>query len=207
MCIGVFILSSHRACTQAAKKAKREEHVAVCVVQRRDTPSTPLAQHALLLAKRPEQGLLAGLWEFPSAPVPAEASHEDRRRAIDALLAELGMDGKVGGAWRVVHRRDTGSVVHVFSHIRMTLHVEHLLVEGAADGGDGKPPCGREVCWVTHGALCQGTHKLSGAPSKVFAMVNKQDEAKRKGTNKGSAKENAGPRITAFFKAAADAKQ
>lgn len=162
----------------------------MCVVQRRTEASTPVAAHSLLLSKRPEQGLLAGLWEFPSTPVAVQASAEDRRQTVDTLLEDLGLGGVIGSAWRVVHRRDMGSVVHVFSHIRMTLHVEHLLVEGAADAVD------EGQTWVTHAALCDGDFKLSGAPSKVFAMVSKGGAK-----GKGGTKENAGPRITAFFKA------
>lgn len=183
-----------------AKKAKREEHVAVCVVQRRACEATPLTDHVLLLAKRPEQGLLAGLWEFPSVSVAAEASADDRRQALDSLLDDMGLGGVVGRSWRVVHRRDVGSVMHIFSHIRMTLHVEHLLVEGDAQDikteGGGSMGESQELTWVTHKALCEGGHKLSGAPSKVFATVNARGSKGSKVT-KGGAKENA--RITSFF--------
>jgi A/G-specific adenine glycosylase len=80
--------------------------------------------------------------------VPARAA---RRAAVDALLSRLlgepyrravaggaGGEGGEGGGegssngpprLRVVCRRDVGSAVHVFSHIRQTMHIEVLTLE------------------------------------------------------------------------------
>jgi A/G-specific adenine glycosylase len=68
----------------------------------------------VLLTRRPENGLLAGLWEFPAAIVqPAETARAAARRA----LAGLGL--------RVAPRagRMLGLVPHVFSHRREHYHV------------------------------------------------------------------------------------
>ena len=126
------------------KAAKREETVDVCVVEvvngggegaaPEATPAdasaatpTPGAASAprLLLTKRPEGGLLAGLWEFPTVPVPAGAGPAERRAAVDAHVGRLlgrPLPGSPGApAGRVLRRASVGEVVHVFSHIRMTL--------------------------------------------------------------------------------------
>lgn len=57
----------------------------------------------ILLARRPEEGLLAGLWELPQA------------ESLDGALPRVGMT--LGEA------RCLGQVVHVFSHLRLTTHV------------------------------------------------------------------------------------
>ncbi len=71
---------------------------------------------------------VAGLWEFPSRPVAAGASLEERRAAVDALLRHR-FGENAYAAMRVVERTDLGAVVHIFSHIRMTLQAEKLVVE------------------------------------------------------------------------------
>ncbi len=182
---------------QAAKKDKREEHVAVCVVQRRDDASCANDRHSFLLTKRPDQGLLAGLWEFPSVAVDAEASEATRQVALDTLLHETLNLQKALSHWRVVHRQAVGSTVHVFSHIRMTLHVEHMLVEGSSNvcAAEGEKLGTSSTMWVEYAALVDGTHKLTGAPSKAFDLVvNKASKTKK---NTSATKENT---ITSFFK-------
>ena len=70
---------------------------------------------------------VAGLWEFPSVTVPAEASEKERRADVDSLLDTLLGAGRAD--LQVQERRHLGSIVHIFSHIRMTLHVERLVVK------------------------------------------------------------------------------
>lgn len=71
----------------------------------------------------------AGLWEFPSVTVPAEASEKERRAEVDALLDRLLGAGRPH--LEVQERRHLGSIVHIFSHIRMTLQVERLVVKAS----------------------------------------------------------------------------
>ena len=72
----------------------------------------------------------AGLWEFPSQAVAAGASQEQRRAAVDALLERI--LGATLQASRVGERRHLGAIVHIFSHIRMTLQAERLVLEARA---------------------------------------------------------------------------
>jgi A/G-specific adenine glycosylase len=71
---------------------------------------------------------------------------EPYRRAVEAAAVEGGggSEAAAGGdqaapSLRLVSRRDLGSAVHVFSHIRQTMHVEALTlaVRGGGAGGEG----------------------------------------------------------------------
>lgn len=70
---------------------------------------------------------MAGLWEFPSAAVASDSDEASRRSAIDALLSRL-LEGNASGL-KVKERASMGSIVHIFSHIRMTLHAERLILQ------------------------------------------------------------------------------
>ena len=59
--------------------------------------------------------------------VPAEASEKDKRKLMDALLLRVLGDSFRSG--EVLQRQSLGSIVHIFSHIRMTLHVEKLVLK------------------------------------------------------------------------------
>ena len=59
--------------------------------------------------------------------VLAEASEKDRRKDMDNLLQQLlGSELSTG---EILQRQSLGSIVHIFSHIRMTLHVEKMAVK------------------------------------------------------------------------------
>lgn len=69
----------------------------------------------LLIARRPEDGLLGGLWEFPGGKVETgEAPAEAARREV---REEIGMDIEILGALE--------EVKHAYSHFRITLHLFH----------------------------------------------------------------------------------
>lgn len=72
-------------------------------------------------------GLRAGLWEFPAVKVAADAGKPESRRAINRLL-----EGPLGmplAEEHVVSRQALGDVVHIFSHIRMTMRAEHIVLQ------------------------------------------------------------------------------
>lgn len=148
--------------TKSEKAAKREETVDVCVVEvvhssasSASSPSPPVLPPSVLLQKRPEGGLLAGLWEFPSVAVSAAALAEkvkktspasSRRAAVDEHVSRLlggvslpsGDDASASSpspssSYRLLRREQLGEIVHVFSHIRMTLSVEHVRLEISSD--------------------------------------------------------------------------
>ncbi|KAK4819244.1 hypothetical protein QYF61_000455 [Mycteria americana] len=75
-------------------------------------------------AKAP-QGLLAGLWEFPSLPLAQGLQEEKQREALaDHLQAWTGWPVAAAGL------RLIGEVVHIFSHIHQTYVVYSLPLDG-----------------------------------------------------------------------------
>lgn len=83
----------------------------------------------LLLVKRPEEGLLAGLWEFPTVLLDEEVMDVGtRRKIVDKYLKEL-FHTDLKEICNVILRENVGKYVHIFSHIRLHMHVELLILK------------------------------------------------------------------------------
>ena len=94
----------------------------------------------LLLARRPSEGLLGGLWEFPGGKLEAgETLPECLEREI---YEELGVRIRVGEAFGVYR--------HAYTHFRITLHA--FLCE-LVDGGEPRPLQAAALEWVRPEAL------------------------------------------------------
>lgn len=104
-----------------------------------------------LIGKRPSEGFLGGLWEFPGGKI------QSGENAADALLREcqeeLGVTVQVGGLVSVVK--------HAYTHFKVTLNVYRCtLVKGKP-----KPKTHTELQWVTpeefkQFAFPKGNHKF-----------------------------------------------
>ncbi|BDA41049.1 Adenine DNA glycosylase [Coccomyxa sp. Obi] len=163
---------------EKVEKAKRSEvSVAVCVFEVRGLSNSKCSH--FLLVQRPLQGLLAGLWEFPSVTVPANAIEKERRSEVDSLLDRLLEGGSA--SLRMQERKQLGSIVHIFSHIRMTLHVERLVLKAeelpalSKVGGPDEP----QMRWVTDKQL-EG-EGLSSSVCKVAKLAAAHVGKEKKG--------------------------
>jgi len=79
----------------------------------------------VLLHRRPLEGLLGGLWEFPNWPL------NEREKWTDLLVSQV--KNKIG--LRVKIKRPLGPFHQTFSHFKLTLHVYHCqLVNGEVKG-------------------------------------------------------------------------
>ena len=99
---------------------KRSPHVDVVagVIWQGEQFASPL-----LLAQRPADGLLGGLWEFPGGKV--EPTDADQPAALRREIEEeLGIAIEVGDK--------VAEVAHAFTHLRITLHAWHARWLGAA---------------------------------------------------------------------------
>jgi A/G-specific adenine glycosylase len=127
------------------KAATPERHATLFIV--RD------GKGRLLLRKRPESGLLAGLWEFPSTPwQPVPPRRQEVRAAAPRPL---------------VWRRGKEKVIHVFSHFRlqMALQLSHSPTTFYPDNG-----IYRWMSWqeLTKIALPSVMRKAANAAKKEF---------------------------------------
>ncbi len=93
----------------------------------------------ILIARRPESGLLGGLWEFPGGKLePGESLPQGLRREI---MEELGVSVAVGEPFGVYR--------HGYTHFKVTLHAFHCQVEA----GEPQPLHASEIRWVLPEAM------------------------------------------------------
>ena len=89
----------------------------------------------ILIDRRPTNGLLGGLWEFPGGKIePNETVQECIKREI---LEELAIEIEVG--------EHLITIDHVYSHFRVTLNVHYCRYLG----GEPQPLACDEIRWVT----------------------------------------------------------
>jgi A/G-specific adenine glycosylase len=93
----------------------------------------------VLLARRPAEGLLGGLWEFPGGK---QQDGEDLQACLRREIAEeLGV--------RVVVGAPLGVYRHAYTHFRITLHA----FECSLNGGRPRPLQASALAWVLPGDL------------------------------------------------------
>ena len=89
----------------------------------------------VLIARRPSQGLLGGMWEFPGGKVEVgESLPQALQREIHE---ELGIEIEVGDEFGVYR--------HAYTHFRVTLHAFAC----SQHGGEPKPLHASELRWVS----------------------------------------------------------
>ncbi|KAK7948024.1 A/G-specific adenine glycosylase [Apiospora aurea] len=117
-CMPIITNHAKKFPLKVVKKAIREEQTLVCAIRREDGH--------YLIHKRPEKGLLAGLWEFPSSILsdPSEAQPKSRKQIASRYVHDV--LGLPAGDKRLKHVGELGSVPWLFSHLKLTMHV-HLF--------------------------------------------------------------------------------
>ncbi|OHE91875.1 A/G-specific adenine glycosylase [Colletotrichum orchidophilum] len=122
---------------KVVKKAVREEEALVCAVRRG-------SDRRFLIHRRPEKGLLAGLWELPSHTLPpagaatagsgnsntATSRKKDAQGYVSGLISGGGGDKK---KLKLRYAGELGSVPWLFSHLKLTMHVYLFEVDGSED--------------------------------------------------------------------------
>jgi A/G-specific adenine glycosylase len=74
----------------------------------------------VLMKKRPDKGLLAGMWEFPGVEVEAASASAPRyRKAVTQLTRSLGLPGPSSSRALEASLTDLGEVNHAFSHLKV----------------------------------------------------------------------------------------
>jgi A/G-specific adenine glycosylase len=151
--------------TKSEKAKKREERVGIAVLR-------VISHHEkvgkdsgkFLLIKRPLGGLLAGLWEFPLQHIDASASKSKIQSVLDSYLASKNISPTDSLVPK--HRKHLGEALHVFSHIRMTMVIEEICLQGSIPDD----ATGDEIQWLTYNDLVQ--KGLSSGVKKVLGKYN-----------------------------------
>ncbi|WOL00392.1 adenine DNA glycosylase isoform X1 [Canna indica] len=162
--------------TKVVKAKQRHDYVAVCVVQLTEGTDEESLKNindkdVLLLVKRPEEGLLAGLWEFPTVPLDGEkVDVTTRRRSTDKYLKEL-FHINISDNCNVVLRKDVGEHIHIFSHIQLHMHVELLILK--LKGGWSQISKNNEckISWKFVDGKSIKTMGLTSGVRKVYNMI------------------------------------
>ncbi|XP_074564201.1 adenine DNA glycosylase [Curcuma longa] len=167
--------------TKVAKAKQRHDFAAVCVVQlTEETGEESLKRCSnkdmLLLVKRPNEGLLAGLWEFPSVLLDERVDIDSRRRSADTYLRKL-FHIKLWEDCEVVLREDVGECIHVFSHIRLHMHIELLILKLKGGLNQFSESNQFSSSWKCVDAKSIKTMGLTSGVRKVYNMV---EDFKRK---------------------------
>jgi A/G-specific adenine glycosylase len=141
------------------RPAKKRPHydIAVGVVWRGEE---------ILIAKRPPEGLLGGLWEFPGGkPEPGESLEAAVVREVGE---EVGVKVEPGAKIAVVE--------HAYSHFEITLHAFHCRYRT----GTPRPLGCQEVTWVRPEELER--YAFPAANRRVLAQLvtDAPDEGKRR---------------------------
>ncbi|KAL8549123.1 hypothetical protein ACS0TY_008110 [Phlomoides rotata] len=156
---------------KVAKAKQRHDFSAVSVVEIVEEGSQSESRY--ILVKRPDEGLLAGLWEFPSVLIEGEADLPTRRKAIDIFLKQsFGLDLK--RSCKIVLREEVGEYVHVFSHIRLKMYVELLSLR--LTGGTTllkKKQDSATIMWKYVDKKALSTLGLTSGVRKVYTMTEK----------------------------------
>jgi len=176
---------------KAVKKAPRQESHLVLILE---------SSGKYLLTKRPEGGLLSGLWQFPmlESEVSEEAEDTEDDAKLGTMLASYGTTENPTC-------RMLGTVKHVFSHLvwNLRVYVCSLSAETSTpDAGDGERWLTKDE--ITEAALPTGMRKAFGLleekGKKRAADGEPKDKAKAKKAKENAADQKPQKGIMEFFK-------
>ncbi|XP_060085975.1 adenine DNA glycosylase-like [Ylistrum balloti] len=168
------------------KKAAREERTDVCILCQKGHDS----KDQYLIVQRPNKGLLAGMWEFPSL-----LQTEESENPIETVL-----DKACGASLRTTgQRQHIGEVVHIFSHIHQTYVIQAITVEEGEVTLDTEQPPSR---WVSKEeflecAVSTGMKKVLKAFESVLSPKSSSNKKNKKTASKPDDKQRS---ISCFFK-------
>ncbi|KFK23630.1 hypothetical protein AALP_AAs74839U000400 [Arabis alpina] len=156
--------------TKVVKAKPKHDFCCVCVLEILNQESNQSGGR-FVLVKRPEGGLLAGLWEFPSVILDKEANLTTRRNAINIYLKEA-FHVEPKKTCNVVSRKELGEFVHIFTHIRRKIYVELLVVQLTGETNDlFKEQAKDTLTWKCVDSDVLSTMGLTSAVRKVYSMV------------------------------------
>nr|WAH70730.1 ELOVL fatty acid elongase 8b [Eleutheronema tetradactylum] len=145
-----------------AKKPPRVERTLTCVVIRPGEDG----EDEYLLTQRPDKGLLAGLWEFPSLLLEEENTEMKQKRALCAEISRILGTHLTENLFQFV-----GEVVHIFSHIHQTYVVHSVRLKD----GDTRTQT-ENTQWLTKAALQEAA--VSTGVKKIVKLYDSVETQK-----------------------------
>ncbi|KAM4548512.1 adenine DNA glycosylase [Odontesthes bonariensis] len=158
-----------------AKKAPRVERTLTCVVTR-----TGEEGEEYLLVQRPNKGLLAGLWEFPSLLLQEENSEVKRKRSLCDEISRV-----LGARLTESLLQYVGEVVHIFSHIHQTYVVYSVRLKERDTQTQTE-----NTQWLTRPALQDAA--VSTGQKKIVKLFDSVDAPKEKTSKDGKRPNSSG---------------
>ncbi|MEM9174476.1 MAG: A/G-specific adenine glycosylase [Myxococcota bacterium] len=162
-----------RACCDASAVGDQ----AALPIKRKKTKQTKMRAVAawleregkILVVRRPEAGLMAGLWELPGGEIEAKDEAKDRLAAV--LREAVGLE--------ILGAEAVGSIEHLFTHRRLTLDVFRARL---APGGRVRRSGYVAHKWVAPEAALELAH--AGPMRKAMTLLGATDETSARAAGK-----------------------
>ncbi|KAI1128020.1 DNA glycosylase [Nemania abortiva] len=121
---------------KVVKKAVKEQETLVCAIRRSDG--------RYLIHRRPQKGLLAGLWEFPSLIVTEDSettatAYERAAKLYASTVLDPAPKAESSIHPKLNYAGKLGSVPWLFSHLKLTMHVFLFDLKCSNDEFDALP--------------------------------------------------------------------
>ncbi|KXJ11790.1 adenine DNA glycosylase [Exaiptasia diaphana] len=144
--------------TKPKKKEIKQETFGACLLQKNN-------ENGLVVVKRPESGLLAGLWEFPNTQL--DTTQNNATSTITRFLSEE------IGLTKFTSQKELGEVMHKFSHCHHIYKVYHFVCEETKLKQVLRP-----VKWITKEEIKDAAMPM--AMRKIFRLYEDTVSNKRK---------------------------
>lgn len=130
-CIAAKLVQTDVIPYKSPAKKKPHKHIGVGIIERKDGK--------VLIALRPENVMLGGLWEFPGGK--QEKGENIEQTVVRELKEELGVD--------VIPVKEFMSINHSYSHFNITLHAYKCILSA----GIPEAKASSEIKWVDKSEL------------------------------------------------------
>ncbi|KAJ8105458.1 hypothetical protein OPT61_g10164 [Boeremia exigua] len=149
---------------KVAKKKAKEEDCAVCLIELR----LPDEESKWLIEQRPATGLLASLWQFPQTTLSASDTTATHRRTSAQKYVSSLTAGSIAMA-QARHITSFDPLVHVFTHLRLTMHAYHYRITDKTDADSLRCSGAPARKWVNTSSIDNET--LSTGMRKCWDLV------------------------------------
>lgn len=130
-CIAYTEMKTEQIPYKSPAKKKPHHQIGVGIIRN--------SRDEVLIALRPEDAMLGGLWEFPGGK--QKKNEEIEETVVRELKEELGVDVKITEPFMKLD--------HAYSHFKITLHAYLCRIVN----GKPAPVSSRKICWVPPGEL------------------------------------------------------